>query len=116
MLETMEKSSGNVIGFKMIGDVTKTDYATLDPAVEAAVEKYGSVNLLLDLTQFHWEKATAWASDIEFGHTYKDKIDKMAMVSHAKWVKHLAKLAEPFYAKEIRTFESDDDAWEWLQA
>ena len=115
MLETMEKSSGNVLGFRMVGDVTKADYATLDPAVEAAVKQYGSVNLLFDLTQFHWEKATAWGSDLDFGHIYKDKIDKMAMVSHAKWAKHLAKLAEPFYAKEIKAFETDDDAWDWLK-
>lgn len=114
MLETMERSSGNVLGFKMIGDVTKADYAILDPAVDAAVRKYGSVNLLFDLTEFHWEKATAWGSDLDFGHTYKDKINKMAMVSHAKWVKHLAKLAEPFYAKEIKAFETSDDAWTWL--
>ena len=115
MLETMDKSSGNVLGFRMIGDVTKADYETLDPAVEAAVKQYGSVNLLFDLTHFHWEKATAWGSDLDFGHTYKDKIDKMAMVSLAKWVKHLAKLAEPFYAKEIRAFRSVDDAWDWLK-
>ena len=115
MLETMEKSSGNVLGFKMIGDVTKADYETLDPAVDAVVENYGSVNLLLDLTQFHWEKVTAWGADLHFGHTYKDKINKMAVVSGAKWVKHLAKLAEPFYAKEIKTFETDDAAWDWLR-
>ena len=115
MLEKMGKSSGNVLGFKVVGDVTKADYETLDPVVAAAVKHYGSVNLLFDLTQFHWEKATAWGSDLDFGHTYKDKIDKLAMVSHATWVKHLAKLAEPFYAKEIKTFETDDDAWDWLK-
>jgi len=59
MLETMDKSLGNVLGFRMVGDVTKADYETLDPAVAAPVKQYGSVNLLFDLTQFHWEKATA---------------------------------------------------------
>ena len=39
----------------------------------------------------------------------------MALVSHATRVKHLAKLAEPFCAKEIKTFENDDDAWDWLK-
>lgn len=116
MLESMAQSSGNVIGFKMSGTVTKADYAVLDPAVDAVVKEHGSVNLLLDLSEFHWEKATAWASDINFGHTYKNKIDKMAMVSEAKWVKHLAKLAEPFYAKEIKTFVADADAWDWLKS
>jgi len=39
----------------------------------------------------------------------------MAMVSHATSFKHLAKLAEPFYAKRIKTFETDDEAWDWLK-
>jgi hypothetical protein len=56
MLETMDKSSGNVIGYKIVGDMTKEDYATLDPAVDAAINQYGSINLLLDMTEFKWEK------------------------------------------------------------
>jgi len=114
MIETMDKSSGNTLGYKAVGDVTKADYETLMPAVEAAVDQYGSVNLLLDLTRFHWEKVDAWGSDLSFGHTYRDKIDKMALVGNATWEKYLAKLAQPFYAKQIQYFESDDDAWDWL--
>ncbi len=114
MLETMDKSSGSTLGFKLIGTVTKADYSTLDPAVEAAIKQHGTINLLLDLSQFHWEKASAWSSDLDFGKTYKNSIDKMALVSGAKWVKHMAKLAEPFYAKDVKSFETVDDAWEWL--
>ena len=116
MLETMEKSSGNVLGYKVSGEMTKEDYATLAPAVGAAIEEYGSVCLLLDLTDFTWEKVNAWASDLSFGKTYKDNIDKMALVGNAKWEKYLAKVAQPFYAKQIEYFESDDDAWNWLNS
>jgi hypothetical protein len=28
--------------------------------VKAAIDKNGSINLLLDLTQFKWEKVDAW--------------------------------------------------------
>ena len=114
MLQTMEKSSDTAIGYKMVGDVTKADYQTLVPAVQAAIDKNGSINLLFDLTEFKWEKLSAWKSDLDFGQTYKNKIDKMALVGNAKWEKHLAKLAQPFYAKQIKYFESDNDAWDWL--
>ena len=56
-----------------------------------------------------------WESDLDFKHFSKDKVDKMAMVSHVTWVKHLAKLAEPFHANQIKTFEGVDDAWVWLK-
>lgn len=114
MLETMDKSSGNVVGYKVVGDMTKEDYATLDPAVDSVVGQYGSINLLFDLTDFKWEKINAWSTDLDFGKKYKDKIDKMALVGSQRWVKAMAKAAQPFYAKEIQYFESDNDAWDWL--
>ena len=115
MIATMERSSGNVLGFTISGNVTKADYQTLDPAVEAVISKHGSASLLFDLTGFHWEKVSAWGADLGFGHKFHDSIDKMAIVGDKKWEKHLAKLAQPMYAKEARFFETDDDAWTWLE-
>jgi hypothetical protein len=116
MLESMDKSSGNVVGYKVVGDMTKADYATLDPAVDVVIDQYGSINLLLDLTDFRWEKINAWSTDLDFGKKYKDKIDKMALVGNQKWEKAMAKAAQGFYAKEIQYFESENDAWDWLNA
>ena len=114
MIETMERSSGKVLGYVMSGDITKADYETLVPAVAAAVEAHGSVSLLFDLTDFHWEKMSAWKSDMDFGKDYHDKIDKMAIVGDKGWEKHLTKLADRYYAKEAEYFEAADDAWDWL--
>ena len=55
------------------------------------------------------------SSDIKLGQEFNGKIDKMAMVSDTKWLKQLAKLAAPFGAKEFKTFESANDAWDWLK-
>jgi hypothetical protein len=114
MLQTMDQSSDTAIGYTVVGEVGEADYQTLVPAVQAAIDKSGSINMLLDLTQFKWEKVDAWKSDLDFGQTYKNKIDKMALVGNAKWERHLTKLAQPFYAKQTKYFESDDDAWDWL--
>lgn len=114
MISTMERSSGDKLGFVVSGNVTKADYQTLVPAVEAAIEEFGSVSLVLDLNDFHWEKVSAWGADMEFGKEHHDKIVKMAIVGHKKWQKHLAHLCEPYYAREARYFESDADAWDWL--
>ncbi len=115
MIEMMDRSSGSTLGFKVSGDATKEDYAALTPAVEAAIADSDSANLLIDLTEFHWEKVSAWGSDLRFGHEFHDKIDKIALVGNKKWEKHLTKLCAPFYAKAARYFENDDDAWNWLE-
>lgn len=111
----LDRSGGNTLGFKVSGDVSKADYEVLTPAVAAAADQHGTVRLLLDLTDFHWEKISAWGADLHFGHEYHDKIDRMAIVGNRKWEKHLASICSPFYAKNSKYFEDDDDAWTWLE-
>ena len=86
MIQKLDQSSGNVIGYKISGTVSKSDYQELVPEVESLVQQEGNIRLLLDLTEFKWEK----------------------------WV---AKLSEPFFARESEFFHSDnnEDAWTWLQ-
>ncbi len=111
----IDHGEGHIVGFKVSGDVTRDDYAALTPAVADAVDRYGSVRMLLDLTGFHWEKVSAWGSDLRFGREFHDRIDRMAIVGDKRWEKHLASLCAPFYAKEARYFDSETDGWEWLE-
>ena len=110
----MDRSEGNALGFEASGDVTKADYEVLTPAVADAVEHHGSVNVLLDLTDFHWEKVEAWGADLRFGHEFHDKIDRLAIVGNKRWERHLAQVCAPFYAREASFFDDQGDAWAWL--
>ena len=114
MIETMERSTGSILGYKVSGQVDKADYRTLVPAVEAAIAKHSSVSLLFDLTDFKWEKVSAWGSDLNFGKQFHNSIDKMAIVGNKSWEGQITKLAQPYYAKAAKFFETDDDAWGWL--
>ena len=117
MIEKMSESEGKVIGFKAIGTVTKADYNVLVPEVQALINEEGSISLLLDLTQFKWEDIEAWGADINFGRTYREKIDKIAIVGDKTWEEWIAILADPFYSQEARFFYSKDiyAAWKWLK-
>jgi hypothetical protein len=115
MITRLDQSDGKVLGFAASGDVTKDDYSVLVPAVERAISEYGSISLLIDLREFHWEKVDAWASDLDFGRELHDKIARMAIVGDHTWQKYLARLAQPFYAKEAKYFEQADSAWAWVK-
>ncbi len=114
MIQKLPQSHDNVLGFQVSGDVTKQDYEVLTPAVSAAAEG-GAVRLLLDMTDFRWEKVGAWGSDLHFGHEFRKAIERMAMVGDHNWEKHLASLSQPFYAQEARFFTSLDEAWAWVE-
>jgi hypothetical protein len=117
MFEKMTESSGNVVGYKAIGDLTKADYTKLEQEVKALVEKQGSIRMMFDMTQFKWEKAEAWIPDMKFGSEFHKKIDKMAIVGDKRWEKWLASVAKHFYAKDAKYFPSADTAkaWAWLR-
>lgn len=116
MITKLDRSQGNTLGFAVSGDVTKADYDVLVPAVEAALTDADSVRLLLDMTEFHWEKVGAWGADLSFGHEFHQKIARMALVGNKNWERHLAHLAQPFYAVETAFFEDADQAWTWVAA
>jgi hypothetical protein len=107
MIKKLDQSSGNVLGFKVSGDVVKANYDVMVPAVEAALKTDEMVTVLLDMTEFKWEKVEAWGSDLKFGREFHDKIAKMAIVGEKTWEKWLTKLVDPFYAKEAKFFYPD---------
>jgi SpoIIAA-like len=117
MLEKFSESSGPVAGYRVVGKVTVEDYQQLDPEIQALVNQYEKVYLLLDLQELTGEEVKAWLPDLKFGHRFHDKIAKMAIVGDKRWEKWLTALADPFYAKEAKFFhpEEKDKAWAWLR-
>ena len=118
MIEKMIESTGYTIGFKAVGTITKEDYAQLTTELETIVSEAGSLRLLLDLEAFTGEDIKAWGADLRFGHEFRKKIEKMAIVGDKKWQKGLALLADPFYARESQFFPiaERDAAWAWIQS
>lgn len=118
MIEKMNESTGNIIGFKAVGTITKEDYALLTAEVESLIREVGSLCLLLDLETFEGEEFKAWGADLKFGHEFRKKIQKMAIVGDKKWQKWLTSLVDPFYARDARFFPTAEReaAWVWLQS
>lgn len=116
MIQTMDQSKDNVLGYRVVGDVTKEDYTLLVPGVEAAVKTYGAIRLLFDLSEFKSEKANAWGSDLDFGKEFKGSVERMALVGQQSWGKGMAKVAAPFYAQEVQWFTDPVDAWVWVKS
>ncbi|MBE2222187.1 MAG: STAS/SEC14 domain-containing protein [Anaerolineae bacterium] len=117
MIEKMSESAGNVVGYRVVGKVTKEDYTeTLFPEVGALVAQEGSIGLLLQLDELTGEEAKAWGTDIKFGKEYHKKIERLAVVGNGRLEKIIASLADPFYAQDAKYFHTDDidTAWEWV--
>lgn len=116
MIKKLDNSHDNIIGYAAIGSITKDDYHVMVPEVEALAKEYGTIHMLIDMSQFKWEKISAWGADLRFGREFRKNIGKLAIVGDKRWEKWLAKLASPFYAHESKFFHTDEmgAAWQWL--
>ena len=118
MLEKLSQSSGNVVGYKVTGRLTKEDIATVTADVEALLQQEDSIRLLLDLEAFEGEEKDALGSHRRFRHEHRKHITRMAVVGDKKWHEWMMAIVDLFYyGRENRFFPADqrDAAWEWLR-
>ena len=118
MLERLSQSSGNAVGYKVTGRLTKEDFATVTADVEALVQQEGTIRLLLDLEAFKGEKLKTLGSYRQFRRDHRINIAKMAVVGGTKWREWLLAIVNrPYYDQETRFYPADqrDAAWEWLR-
>lgn len=117
MFEKLDQSSGNILGYKAVGKITKKDYTTLTADVQSLLQQEESICLLLDLGEFEREKVSAWGADFKFGREFRQKIIMLAIVGETKRQEWMTGLMDPLFADEAKFFPIDEReaAWEWLQ-
>ncbi len=113
-VELVESPDGRMVEVQVTGKLSKEDYEHFVPRTEKLMQN-GKVRILFSMHEFSgWEMGALW-EDIKFDIKHFKDIDRLAMVGDKKWEHHLAKLAEPYYAREAKFFDTDDDAWSWLE-
>jgi hypothetical protein len=118
MIETLSRSSGTTLGFRMTGKLRDEDYKQFVPEVDAILRKADQVRLLAWFDDFHgWDLHALW-DDMQFGITHCTNIDYIALVGDRKWEEWMAKICRPFTLAKTRYFDSSElnAAWEWLEA
>lgn len=116
-LARLPASSGNVIGYRVAGKLTDSDYATFTLDIEYELNRAGSVRLLLLIDELSGIEPKAVWDDFRFGIEHGRDIAKLAIVGDERWVQWLARLAQPFYTRNARHFTGSEleQAWQWLR-
>ena len=118
MLEKLDQSTGNILGYKVIGKLTGDDYKTVTDAFEALGQDEDDIRLLLDLEDFKGEEIKARGAKISFRGEFQKKIAKMAIVGDKKWHELFLAFEDRFlYTRETEFFSAEEQeaAWEWLR-
>ena len=105
------------LSLKAIGKLTHEDYETIVPMIDSALEgvKDPRINVLIDGTELEgWELRAAW-DDLKLGLKHGRQFEKIAIVGNKKWQEYSAKMGSWFISGEVKYFEIESDALEWLQ-
>ena len=101
---------------KASGKLTHDDYETITPMIDSALAgiKQPEIKALIDATELEgWEARAAW-DDFKLGLKHGSQFVKIAIYGNKRWQDMAAKIGSWFISGEMKYFEDEDAALEWL--
>lgn len=113
------RSAKNVIGLKLSGTLSRSEYHEIVPYLEEKIKKYGKIRLLIELD--HWEGWGAYAAfnDMFFVIKHNFQIERVAFLLKSEADKRAVLLARPFtpWSRDNTRYfgpEEAEAAWQWI--
>jgi hypothetical protein len=116
-VDIYQKAETNTLEIELSGRLTKEDYETFVPKIEAAIAEHGKLRMLVRLTDFHgWNAGALW-EDLKFDARHFTDIERLAIVGEKTWEKGMAVFCKPFTTAEVRYYDKDelDRARAWVE-
>lgn len=101
---------------KASGKLAHEDYQTITPMIDSALAgiKQAEIKALIDATELEgWETRAAW-DDFKLGLKHGSQFVKIAIYGNKRWQDIAAKIGSWFISGEMKYFEDEDAAIEWL--
>ena len=117
MVHQLKKGSGNILGFKIIGGITKKQKERIRKVLEKQIGESGKIRLVLVIEPRGKMDAESLLLDLNFTLTYADKIERMAIIGHKVWEKTWIALFGLFSHIRTQYFDRSEikAAWKWIQ-
>lgn len=115
MLSIRERN-GNRVVVEASGQLNEEDYRALVPQLEHVIDTAGSLRMLVRLRDFHGWTPKGLYEDLRFDVKHHGDFQRVAIVGENRAEEIGAQLSKPFFSGEIRYFEDEARAQEWLDA
>ena len=101
-------TTDRAVCIRPVGRLHAADYDLIRPAIDALVERRGSIRVLFEAEEMEgWTPAAMW-EDLKLGVHHASDIERIAFVVDKKWLEALASLCKVFTRAEVRTFHADE--------
>jgi len=112
MISIEHEDKLTVVG--VFGEFNVSDYRRFEEEVGAQLKARGRLNLLIDLTGMLEYTVDVALEDIRFAREHAKDIGRIAIISDHDLVAWMALLTSLFIDAEIKVFDSEEQAREWL--
>lgn len=105
------------LSLKATGKLTHADYEKINPMIDSALEgiKEPKIKAFIDGSELEgWELRAAW-DDFKLGLKHGSEFEKIAIFGNKKWQEYSAKVGSWFISGEVKYFDSETEAFSWLQ-
>lgn len=120
MITKLDLSKGNLLAFKLSGEIHDEGIKIFTTDLKAALEEYDKVRLYLEFERFSgWDSVAAFEETMKTKALALGKIEKYAVVTDKQWLQKSAPLADlvtPRYPIRVFEMEKREEAIEWIEA
>ncbi len=118
MYHQLKEGSGNILGFKIAGGITKKQKERICKVLEKQISESGKIRLVLVIEPHGKMDAESLLLDLNFTFIYSDKIERMAIIGNKAWEKTWIALFGLFSHIRTKYFDRSEikAAWKWIQS
>lgn len=116
MYYQLEESSGNILGFKIVGDISEKQKEQIRKELEKQINEFGKIRVLLVVETDESIDAESLFFNLNFTLGYADAIDRMAIVRGKAWEETWIGLFGLFSHIRTEYFDRSEikEAWKWI--
>ncbi|MHB8766580.1 MAG: SpoIIAA family protein [Deferrisomatales bacterium] len=118
MFEVLGEETGNCVGLRVWGSVTRRDLQELRALLEGALERHGTLRVLVAADGLSGVKAGALFRELEPALRHLPRIERVAVVGGREWASWWEPMAARVERPQVRFFDAGETAagWAWLGA
>jgi hypothetical protein len=116
MYHQLKEGSGNILGFKIVGSLTKKQKKQISKILDNQILEWGKIRLLLLIESHRKMDAESLLFDLNFTLIYADKIERMAIVGNKVWENTWVAIFGLFSHIRTQYFDRSEikAAWKWI--
>lgn len=105
---------GNLTIVGVFGEMVLADYRLFEQEVLQQLQMLGRVKLLIDLRTMLGYTLDVAFEDVKFTRDHAVAVGRIAILSQREWVKWMALLSQLFINSDVRVFDTETAARDWL--